>query len=488
MAGSTADEDAPATGVEAEPPESATTSDRSRSTAQQVQDGSARIERVPRGLEHVIRGLLFASASAAVVVTGAIIYTLMDGTIGFFDAAGTSLTAFLGSPQWGTIGLIIVGIAASLAVADLALFVGLKLFGRFREAGSITLGEHATTGLAARTLTVASGLILHAVGHESLLPLLPRGPAWELVAPVLFAAAGLWVIAEFAGESIIPTRDAIWSRSWARVLALGGAVVVYSVALDVAGGVLGFGAIETSDIFGSVKWAGVANQFSIWSLLSGTILVAGGALAIAGPVGVGAALYLAEFASDSVRAVGKPLIELLAGVPSIVYGFFALFTISLWMQDTFGAMTYNAGSAIIVVSVMVLPIVVSLSDDAISSVPQDLRDASLAMGATEWETSVKIVLPAARSGVFASIFLGLARALGETMAVMLAAGSIARWHLDPLIEVQTMTTYIGRVSTGDIPPGPAVDAAFAVGLVLFLITYTVNWGGQLILERVGVAE
>lgn len=246
--------------------------------------------------------------------------------------------------------------------------------------------------------------------------------------------------------------------------------------------------VTLGEFFLTTKWAGIAGEFGVWPLVTGTFLVAGGAILLAGPLGVGAALYLSEFAGPRVRAAGKPVVEVLAGVPSIVYGYFALFTISPWMQGTFGAMTYNAGSAMIVVGVMALPIVVSLSDDAIRAVPKSMRDASRAMGATEWETSVKVVLPAARSGVFASLFLGLARALGETMAVFLAAGSVARLHLDPLQEVQTMTVYIARVATGDIPPGPAVDAAFAVGLLLFTITYTVNAGGQFIIARWGVDQ
>lgn len=261
------------------------------------------------------------------------------------------------------------------------------------------------------------------------------------------------------------------------------AAIVYTL---VAGAARFFSApqVGVAEFFTTTDWSPSAGQFGVWPLVTGTMLIAGGALVLGGPLGVGAALYLSEFASDRVRAVGKPLVEILAGVPSIVYGFFALLTISPFLQAHLGASYYNALSAMIVIAVMVLPIVVSLSDDAISSVPKDLRDASLAMGATEWETSIKVVLPAARSGVFASIFLGLARALGETMAVFLAAGTIARFHFNPLNEALTMTAYIAKVATGDIPPGPGVDAAFAVGLVLFVITYAVNWGGQVILERV----
>jgi len=235
-------------------------------------------------------------------------------------------------------------------------------------------------------------------------------------------------------------------------------------------------AVNILEFFTGTKWApnGINPSFGILPLLSGTLLVAGGALLIGAPLGIGAALYLSEFAGKKVRSVAKPVIEVLAGIPSIVYGFFALLIISPIFQQYFGASYFNAASAIIVMAIMVLPIIVSISDDSMKAVPKHLREASLAMGATKWETSVKVVMPAASSGIIASILLGLARALGETMVVVLAAGSIAKLTLNPLEEVQTMTAYIAQVATGDLPPGVAVSAAFAVGLVLFLITYIIN--------------
>jgi phosphate ABC transporter permease subunit PstA/phosphate ABC transporter permease protein PstC len=224
------------------------------------------------------------------------------------------------------------------------------------------------------------------------------------------------------------------------------------------------------------RWvpSGTNPSFGILPLLSGTALIAGGALIIGAPIGIGSALFLSEFAGKRVRSIAKPIIEVLAGIPSIVYGFFALLVISPVIRDVFGASYFNAASAIIVMSIMILPIIVSISDDSMKSVPNHLRESSYAMGATKWETATKIVMPAASSGIIASVLLGLARALGETMVVTLAAGSVAQLTLNPLNEVQTMTAYIAQVATGDIPPGIAVSAAFAVGLVLFLITYAIN--------------
>jgi phosphate transport system permease protein len=256
-------------------------------------------------------------------------------------------------------------------------------------------------------------------------------------------------------------------------------VVSAAIIYTLVEGSIGFffnPAVNIFEFFTGTKWAPNGNNpsFGLLPLLSGTLLVAGGALLIGAPLGIGAALYLSEFAGKKVRTVAKPVIEVLAGIPSIVYGFFALLVISPILQQYFGASYFNAASAIIVMAIMVLPIIVSISDDSMKAVPKHLREASLAMGATKWETSVKVVMPAASSGIIASLLLGLARALGETMVVVLAAGSIARLTLNPFQEVQTMTAYIAQVATGDIPPGVAVSAAFAVGLVLFVITYIIN--------------
>ena len=233
---------------------------------------------------------------------------------------------------------------------------------------------------------------------------------------------------------------------------------------------------SVSEFLFGIKWvpSGSHPSFGIWPLLSGTLLIAGGALLIGTPLGIASALYLSEFASHRVKLFAKPVIEILAGIPSVVYGFFALMVISPLLREHLGASYFNAASAIIVLAVMVLPLIVSISDDSLRAVPKDLRNASLALGATKWETSVKVVIPAASSGIMASVLLALGRAIGETMVVTMAAGSVARLTLNPFEEVQTMTAYIAQVATGDIPPGIAVDAAFAVGLAIFAITYGVN--------------
>ncbi len=233
----------------------------------------------------------------------------------------------------------------------------------------------------------------------------------------------------------------------------------------------------------STEWVPSADKFGVIPLLTGTLVIAGGTLLIAGPMGIASALYMSEFASRRVRSYAKPIIEVLAGIPSVVFGFFALIIISPILRESMGADYFNALAAIIVMAVMTLPIIVSISDDAMRAVPKHLREASYALGATKWETATKVVVPSASSGIVASLLLGLGRALGETMVVMLAAGSVARLSLNPLREMQTMTAYIAQVATGDIPPGLAVDAAYAVGLLLFIITFVINIiAGQVVLR------
>jgi len=263
--------------------------------------------------------------------------------------------------------------------------------------------------------------------------------------------------------------------SSASLSVIASALIIYTLA----DGTIDFFRSEEASIFEfitSTKWVpnGLNPSFGIWPLLSGTALIAGGSLLLAIPIGVSSALYLSEFCSNRTRKILKPLIEVLSGIPSVVHGFFALLVISPIIREYFDATYFNAASAIIVVAAMILPIIVSISDDAIRAVPREMREASLALGATRWETATRVILPSARSGIVASVLLALARAVGETMAVTLAAGSVASLHLNPLKETQTLTAYIAQVATGDIPPGPATDAGFAVGSTLFIMTYMAN--------------
>lgn len=230
-------------------------------------------------------------------------------------------------------------------------------------------------------------------------------------------------------------------------------------------------------------------KFGILPLVWGTFLVAFGSSCIALPIGLMSAIYLSEYAPRAVRAVLKPALELLAGVPTIVYGYLALLLVTPALKALleplgFRVDQFNALSACIVVGVMIVPLVSSLSEDVLSAVPQGLREAAYGLGATKFEVSTRVVLPAGLSGVAASFILAISRAVGETMAVVLAAGTMPQITANPLTSVETMTTYIVQVVGGEASYGSAKYLSlFAVGLALFTITMTLNILSNLVLRR-----
>ncbi len=214
-------------------------------------------------------------------------------------------------------------------------------------------------------------------------------------------------------------------------------------------------------------------RFGILPLLCGTLLTTFVALFVAVPVGLTSAVYLSEFASPRLREVIKPALELLSGVPTVVYGFFALLFVTPLLQKTIlpDLPGFNVLSAGIVIGIMIIPYIASLSEDALSAVPQGLRDSSLALGATKLETAFKVVFPAAISGIAAAVALALSRAVGETMVVAIAAGQQPNLTLDPREPAATITAFIVQVALGDLPHGTiGYQSIFAAGLVLFLIT------------------
>jgi phosphate transport system permease protein len=217
-------------------------------------------------------------------------------------------------------------------------------------------------------------------------------------------------------------------------------------------------------------------QFGIFVLISATIMTSVIAILVAVPIGLMAAIYLSEYASPQLRKWMKPALEILAGVPTVVYGYFALLTVTPFLQKFVpGLQGFNALSAGLILGVSIIPLVASLSEDAIYSVPRSLRDGSYALGTTKRETITSVVLPAALSGIVASIILAVSRAIGETMIVTLAAGQNPRLGFNALVPVQTMTAYIVQVSLGDTPAGSlAYKTIFAVGMTLFLITLALN--------------
>ena len=228
-------------------------------------------------------------------------------------------------------------------------------------------------------------------------------------------------------------------------------------------------------------------RFGILPLLSGTLLVACGSAIIALPGGLAISIFLNEYAPDKLRNIVKPIIEVLAGIPTVVYGYFALTTITPILRSTFPEVeVFNAASASIVVGIMILPMVISLCDDAFKAVPSSLKQAGYALGATRFEVAIGVMLPAALSGVIASFILAISRAIGETMAVTLAAGATPKIALNPFESIQTMTAYIVQVSLGDTPQGTIeYKSIFAVGMVLFIITLIFNMFSRHIVKKYG---
>ena len=225
--------------------------------------------------------------------------------------------------------------------------------------------------------------------------------------------------------------------------------------------------------------------FGVLPLVAGTLLVTVLAAIVALPVGLATAIYLAEYAPDKARRVLKPLIEILAGVPTVVYGYFALTFVTPQLQRLFPDMiVFNALSAGVVMGFMIIPMVSSLSEDAMISVPRSLRQASYALGATKLETSLKVVVPAALSGIVASFILAISRAIGETMLVTIAAGATPRITANPLESIQTMTAYIAQLAQGEASHDSVeYKTIFAVGLLLFLMTLSLNLLGHWVVRR-----
>ncbi|MDW8324376.1 MAG: phosphate ABC transporter permease subunit PstC [Burkholderiales bacterium] len=226
-------------------------------------------------------------------------------------------------------------------------------------------------------------------------------------------------------------------------------------------------------------------QYGILPLLAGTLVTTGVALAVAVPVGLITAIYLSEFAPHKVRETVKPFLELLEGVPTVVYGYFALLFVTpilqIFMPDLPGFNMLGPG---IVIGIMIIPYVSSVSEDAMRAVPMSLREGSYAMGATRFQTAVNVVLPAAFSGVMAAFILGISRAVGETMVVAVAAGQQPNFTWDPREPAATITAYIVQVAMGDLPHGSiAYQSIFAAGLVLVLMTLVFNVIGHLLRRR-----
>lgn len=284
-----------------------------------------------------------------------------------------------------------------------------------------------------------------------------------------------------AGEKVI--RGVLLAASAVSVLTTVGIVV--SVAIPT---ISFFSEVSVTDfLFGAVWTPLFSNgEFGVLPLISGTLVITAIAIVVALPLGLGAAVYLSEYASGRSRRVLKPTLELLAGIPTVVFGFFALeFVTQVFLIKIFpGIEIFNALSAGLVMGIMIIPTIASLSEDAMAAVPTGLRDGSYALGSTKRQTAVRVVIPAALSGIVAAFVLGISRAIGETMIVTIAAGLEPRLTLNPLEGMQTMTSYIAAAGSGDLSTGSIeYKSIFAVGFLLFLLTFIMNLVGIRLVRR-----
>ena len=269
-----------------------------------------------------------------------------------------------------------------------------------------------------------------------------------------------------------------------------------SLSIFVTIGILLVRAFETFQFFQTVSpleflfgttWTPLFfdQQFGVLPLVAGTALVSTVAMLVAVPAGLLTAIYLSEYAPTSVRRVVKPILEVLSGVPTVVYGYFALLFVTPLLQNIVpGLSGFNALSPGLVMGIMILPMMSSLSEDAMHSVPRGLREAAYALGATKAQVAVRVIVPAAFSGISAAAILAISRAIGETMIVTIAAGQQPRLTANPLVPIETMTAYIVQVSLGDTPAGTIeYQTIFAVGMLLFVSTFVLNLVSNWLRER-----
>jgi phosphate transport system permease protein len=250
-----------------------------------------------------------------------------------------------------------------------------------------------------------------------------------------------------------------------------------------------FGSPEVSlvEFFSKTTWQPAIGEFGVWPLVTATLITSAIAMALALPLGLAVAIYLSEYASPRMRGSLKPILEVLAGIPTVVYGFFALTFMTPLLRSFFGADVvniYNMASAGLVIGILILPLVTSMSEDALRAVPNALREASYGLGATRLETALRIVFPAALSGISAAVIVATSRAVGETMVVAIASGAGPNFTFNPFASAETMTGHIVRISGGDLSYNTIdYSSIFAIGLLLFLMTLGLN-----ILSRILVAR
>lgn len=265
-------------------------------------------------------------------------------------------------------------------------------------------------------------------------------------------------------------------------------ITVVTVAMFIQGSLPFFRRVSLGEFLGSIRWAPltVPQSYGTLALIADTLVIMGIALVVALPLGLLSAVYLSEYASERSRKLLKPVLEILAGIPTVVYGFFALRFVTPLLQRTILPELgfWNGLSAGVVMGFMILPLVASISEDVLYAVPRSLREGAYALGATKFEVIWKVVLPAGFSGIGAAFILAMSRAIGETMIVALAAGRTPAWPPDPTQPMMTLTTTVVNIATGDHEATAFIwSALFAIGLLLFVMTLTLNVASYFIVKR-----
>ena len=245
--------------------------------------------------------------------------------------------------------------------------------------------------------------------------------------------------------------------------------------------------VSLVEFFTGTTWQPAIGNFGIWPLVTATLMVSTIAMLVALPLGLATAIFLSEYASARTRGIVKPILEILAGIPTVVYGYFALTFFTPLLRRIFGdgvVQIFNTASAGIVVGILIIPLVTSLSEDALHAVPRSLREAAYGLGATKLETAIRVVVPAALSGITAAFVVAISRAIGETMVVAIAAGAGPKFTFNPFESAETMTGHIARISGGDLSYDSIdYNSIFAIGLMLFVITLILNVISRRIVAR-----
>lgn len=284
------------------------------------------------------------------------------------------------------------------------------------------------------------------------------------------------------GETIIETSLVVTG-----IISVFTTIGIVYVLLKEALGFFASPEVSLVEFFTGTTWQPAIGNFGIWPLVTATLMVSTIAMLVALPLGLATAIFLSEYASARTRGIVKPILEILAGIPTVVYGYFALTFFTPLLRRIFGdgvVQIFNTASAGIVVGILIIPLVTSLSEDALHAVPRSLREAAYGLGATKLETAIRVVVPAALSGITAAFVVAISRAIGETMVVAIAAGAGPKFTFNPFESAETMTGHIARISGGDLSYDSIdYNSIFAIGLMLFVITLILNVISQRIVAR-----